>query len=144
MFGKKKKQYQPRFVTVIGAGTVMQGDVQFRDGLHIEGEVQGNVLADPADPHATLVVALTGRIRGNIQVPNVVLYGQVQGDVFATDSLVLKAAVKVEGNLHYSFLDMTAGAEVNGQLLRDQSDKLEASAQKLSGPGASIPPLEHS
>jgi len=145
MFGKKSsKSHQPRFVTVIGAGTVMQGDIQFRDGLHIEGEVQGNLLADPADPHATLVLALAGRIQGNIQVPNVILQGQVKGDVFAAIKLELKAAARVEGNLHYSYLDMATGAEVNGQLLRDQSDRLEESAKKLSGPGTAIPPLEHS
>ena len=74
MFGRKKDSYQkPQFVTVVGIGTVMSGDLQFRDGLHIEGEVQGDIFADPVDPNATLVVGIQGRVNGNIKVPNVFL-----------------------------------------------------------------------
>ena len=42
MFGKKK---QPPIRTLIGEGTVIHGELRFADGLRIDGEVVGDVIA---------------------------------------------------------------------------------------------------
>ena len=42
MFSKKK---QPPIRTLIGEGTQIQGELRFTDGLRIDGEVVGDVIA---------------------------------------------------------------------------------------------------
>ena len=46
MFNSKKAQ--PPIRTLIGEGSVLQGEIRFSDGLRIDGEVQGDVVADDA------------------------------------------------------------------------------------------------
>jgi cytoskeletal protein CcmA (bactofilin family) len=42
MFGKKK---QPPIRSLVGEGTVVVGELRFTEGLRIDGEVQGDVVA---------------------------------------------------------------------------------------------------
>ena len=47
---KKHTAPQKRIDSLIGAGTVVNGDVTFTGGLRIDGEVHGNVIAANGDP----------------------------------------------------------------------------------------------
>ena len=42
---KRHKHFKPSaFTTVIGNGTLVKGDIAFSQGLHLDGEIHGNVL----------------------------------------------------------------------------------------------------
>jgi cytoskeletal protein CcmA (bactofilin family) len=57
-----------------------------------------------------------GRVEGEIRVPNVIINGEVKGNVYATGRLELAPKSRVEGNVFYRMVEMAAGAEVNGSL----------------------------
>jgi cytoskeletal protein CcmA (bactofilin family) len=99
MFGRSDSQ-PTHFDTLIGKSARVQGDLQFRGGLHIDGSIGGNVIATP-DSAATLSVSEHGQIDGSIDAPQVVLNGRVTGDIVATERLVLGAKARVQGNVHY-------------------------------------------
>ena len=46
MFGKKKAFNSARIDTLIGQGTVVNGDLIFSGGLHVDGKIVGNVMAE--------------------------------------------------------------------------------------------------
>lgn len=106
--------------TIIGNGTVIQGDLKFDGGLHIDGTVVGAVTADPRS-EAHLTLSDSGRVEGRIDVPNAVVNGQLDGDLVA-DRVELAPKARVKGNIAYRNIEMSLGAQVNGQLsVRDQA-----------------------
>ncbi|HIL92084.1 MAG: polymer-forming cytoskeletal protein [Cycloclasticus sp.] len=118
---KKLKEINTTNVsTIIGEGTVVQGDILYAGGLHIDGKVIGNVSAENASG-ATLTLSKLGAIHGNVNVPTVVIDGEVQGDVMSSDRVQLIANSRITGNVQYNLIEMEVGAEVNGQLVRQQS-----------------------
>lgn len=122
MFKRSNKQAKPvRIDTLIGAGTQVVGDVHFQGGLHVDGAIQGNVLALPGVA-ATLSVSDSGLIQGSVQVPNVVLNGAVTGDIHASERVELGTTAKVAGNVHYGLIEMAMGAQINGKLIHESPD----------------------
>ncbi|HUK00990.1 MAG TPA: polymer-forming cytoskeletal protein [Steroidobacteraceae bacterium] len=105
-----------RFDILIGKTARIQGDVDFTGGLHLDGRVTGSVRAVDTQ-HSTLSVSETGCIEGSVEVPNVVLNGIVKGDIRALGRVVLGAAAKVQGNVHYGVIETALGAEIQGRLV---------------------------
>lgn len=116
MFGKRKRKFKhANITTVIGRETELVGDLTFTGGLHLDGTVKGNVYA--ADGGNSLTVSEHGRIEGEVHVPNIILNGVVQGDVYASERVELAPKARVSGNVYYDLLEMESGAEVNGNLV---------------------------
>ena len=88
----------------------------FSGGLHLDGTIRGNVVADQDDSSA-LILSEQGMVEGDVRVPNVILNGKVKGDVIASQRVELVANARVTGTLYYKLLEMAMGAEVNGQLI---------------------------
>ena len=116
MFGSSKKAVSSRIETVIGQQTVIDGNLHFSGGLHVDGTIRGNVTSDP-DSDALLTISEKGCIEGEVQVPNLELNGAVVGDVYASDKVELASHARVNGNVYYNLLEMAMGAEVNGKLV---------------------------
>ena len=108
---------QARIDTLIGKAARVQGDIEFKGGLHLDGRIVGGVRSDDSRD-STLSVSETGYIEGAVQVPNVVLNGTIRGDIHAVERVVLGATAKVEGNLYYGVIEMTLGAQIIGKLVR--------------------------
>jgi len=115
MFSRESRP--PHIDTLIGKGVRVQGDIDFLGGMHLDGAIAGNVRSDSA-PESTLSVSETGSIEGSVEVPNVILQGQVRGDIRAAERVVLGATARVEGDVYYGVIEMTLGAQIMGKLVR--------------------------
>ncbi len=109
-----------RVDTLIGKHSKIVGDILFTGGVHIEGEVEGNLMAEQVDK-GFVVVSESGLVKGEIRGPSVIVYGTVNGDVYATGTIELAASAKITGSVYYNLLEMTTGAEVNGNLVHQQN-----------------------
>ena len=118
MFGTSKKFKSTKIDSLIGHQTELFGDIRFTGGLHIDGTVKGNVLAD-GDSKSVLTLSEHGTIEGEVRVPNVVLNGVVIGDVHASGQIELAANARITGNVYYRLIEMAMGAEVNGNLVHE-------------------------
>ncbi len=112
---RKKSRAGSGATTLISQDTVVVGSIQFAGTLDVEGVVRGDIVARP-DTEALVRVVGKGRVEGEIRAPNVVINGAIQGDVHATGQLELAPRARVEGNVYYALVEMSAGAEVNGSL----------------------------
>src|SRR5450631_2764222 len=66
MFERKKSHPpQKRLDSLIGAGTTVQGDIQFTGGLRIDGTVNGKV-ATVDSQSGTLVISEQARVAGEV------------------------------------------------------------------------------
>lgn len=116
MFKREKHTApQKRIDSLIGAGTMVQGDINFTGGLRIDGEVRGNVVSTNGEP-STLVISEQARVEGEIRVSHVVVNGSVNGPIAADDYLELQPKAKVTGDVTYKTLEMHVGAVVQGRL----------------------------
>ncbi len=113
------KNKMDKGVTFISSHTEVVGDIKFTDQLFVSGRVSGNVLAD--DGKATLVVSEEGCVSGEVRVPNVVINGRIEGNVYASNKVELASHAKVQGNLYYKLIEMHLGALVDGQLVHDET-----------------------
>ena len=108
-------------VTLIATNTELTGDVRFADQLYVNGCVIGNIVADNPAGKATVIISDEGVVKGEIRVPDVVINGTVEGNVFASGRLELAANAKVSGNVYYALIEMHLGAMVDGQLVHDET-----------------------
>lgn len=116
--------------SLIARGTVIRGDLRFTGALHLDGRIEGTVLAEGEDAMFTL--SEHGQVQGEIRVPHAVINGHVTGDVYISVRLELAAQARIDGDLRYHTMEMAAGAQVNGRMSRQTEE-----AQKvLSGPNA--------
>lgn len=115
MFGNKKSKRNADLDSLVGANTRLVGDVHFSGGLHIDGTIEGNVIAEGEDSLVT--TSEKGRVEGNVHVHNIVLSGEVVGDVYALKHIELAPNARVTGNVYYNLIEMAGGAEVNGSLI---------------------------
>lgn len=116
--------------TIIGEGTVIQGDIIYAGGLHIDGKVVGSVSAENGSV-ATLTLSKLGSIHGSVDVPTVVIDGEILGDVTASERVQLIANSRITGNVQYNLIEMEVGAEVNGQLVRQQGGSTNLGAPAI-------------
>ena len=121
MFGKKKAFSTARIDTLVGQGTVINGDLIFTGGLHVDGKINGNVVAEKGSS-AILILSEYGRIEGEVKVPNMVLNGEIVGDVYGSVRVELAPKSRIKGSVYYNLIEMAIGAEVNGGLVHQPSD----------------------
>jgi len=123
MFRKKNNFNSARIDTLIGQGTEINGDLVFSGGLHVDGTIKGNVNAAEGSD-ALLILSEFGQIEGDVKVPNMVLNGEIIGDVFGSNRVELAPKSRINGSVYYNLIEMAIGAEVNGGLVHESSENL--------------------
>ena len=113
MFSSKRKQ--PPIRTLIGEGTVIQGELRFTEGLRIDGEVHGDVIAT-GESHSILVISEKARVLGKVKAAHVIINGQVEGPVHSDELLELQPKASIVGDVRYEVLEMHQGATIDGEL----------------------------
>lgn len=121
-----KKFRAPKVSTVIGDATVINGDLIFKGGLHLDGSVKGDISGEEG-AEVTLTISEKGEVVGDVRVSHMILNGAVIGDVYVSGRVELAPRARVTGSLYYNLLEMAMGAEVNGQLIHTDGEprKLE-------------------
>jgi cytoskeletal protein CcmA (bactofilin family) len=121
MFGKKQ---QAPIRTLIGEGTTIRGELKFADGLRIDGEVYGDVLAT-GEGRNILVISEKARVEGTVHAGHVIVNGTVLGPVTSTELLELQPKASITGDVHYESLEMHQGAVIDGELRSNRGDGRE-------------------
>jgi len=112
MFNKKK---QPPIKSLIAEGSQITGNINFTDGLRVDGDVAGNVHAKEGGS-SILVISETAHVVGEIAADHIIINGSVKGPVHARLMLELQPKARIEGDVQYTALEMHQGALITGQL----------------------------
>lgn len=135
MFSRKSSQRNGYTIdTLIGPDVVIRGDLEFSGGLYVEGRIEGELRAAAGKP-ASLVLAENGSIHGQVHAPVVVINGCVNGDVHASERVELAPKARVEGDVHYAVVEMSAGAQLTGRLVHSQPQAQRALPAPEAGKG---------
>jgi cytoskeletal protein CcmA (bactofilin family) len=131
MFGKKK---QPPIRTLVGEGTVIHGELRFAEGLRVDGQVIGDVIAIGDGP-SILVISEKASVTGKVSGGHLIINGRVNGPVHSSELLELQPKAVIVGDLRYEVLEMHQGATVEGELRPMKADEKPALKLAASNPG---------
>jgi len=85
----------PRAGTAIGRAVTIIGDIQSNEDLYVDGEVQGRIEVRDC----RLTVGPNGRAKSHVRAREVIIQGQVQGDVEATQKITIRKSGSLVGNI---------------------------------------------
>ena len=126
MFGKNDdSKPKARIDSLIGAGTLIEGNIRFAGGLRIDGEVKGNVEAAEGASSSMLVLSEQARIEGSVSVAHVITNGTVVGPVTVTEFLEMQSRAKIVGDVDYALIEMHQGAVIEGRLVHRGNKSVE-------------------
>jgi cytoskeletal protein CcmA (bactofilin family) len=97
--------------TVVDAGASFEGLITFRGAARIEGQVTGRVVAD-----GCLVIGPRGRVKATIDVDELVVAGELEGDVTARARVGLLATSRVSGTLRAPTFALAEGCRFDGRM----------------------------
>lgn len=110
MMEPKKKGYsETRVVTIIGPGTMVNGEIKCKGTVRIEGLVAGRVMSDD-----TIVVHETGRVKADLMAGQIIIGGEVQGNVFAQERLEITEKGRLLGDITAPRVSIAEGVLFEG------------------------------
>lgn len=131
MFGKRP--ITPKEIaSLIGAGSIIEGDITFSGGLRIDGTVRGAVRCVDGDKGGMLVISEHGSVEGEVRAAHLVVAGRIAGPVFAKELVELQPKARILGDVHYRALEMHHGAVVEGLLVHQSSAEPRTTNLKLA------------
>lgn len=110
-----------RIDSLIGVGTEVDGDITFSGGIRVEGMIRGDVSVAHAES-GILMLGNQGRITGNVRVSHLIVDGEIDGSVYATDLVEIRGTGKILGDIHYGLLEVHQGAIIDGQVNNLRAD----------------------
>ena len=113
MWSLSKKQ--PPIRSLIGEGTVVHGEVRYEEGLRIDGEVHGDVIA-VGEGRNLLVISEKARVVGKVKGGHVIINGSVTGPVECDELLELQPKARIQGDVRYGTIEMHQGAGIDGEV----------------------------
>lgn len=128
MFGKNA---QPPIKSLIAQGSRIEGSLRFTEGLRVDGEVLGDLRANPDQP-SILVISEEATVEGAVDADHVIINGTVRGPVNARELLELQPRARIEGDITYKALEMHKGAVISGKLSPLMKDGEEKPLLKLA------------
>ena len=102
----------PRASPGIGRGVVIEGDVKGGENLVIDGKVAGTI---ELWQHV-LTVGPTGRVKAELSAKSVVVLGQVNGSIEASERVSIGETGSVEGAITAPRLVVADGAQLQGRV----------------------------
>jgi cytoskeletal protein CcmA (bactofilin family) len=96
---------------MIGPGTVMEGNFNFAGFTRIDGHLRGDV-----DAKGQIVIGETARLVSNMTAESITVGGVVEGDVLASESLVVLSTGIVIGDCITGRIKADEGCVIHGKI----------------------------
>ncbi|MBL0342249.1 MAG: polymer-forming cytoskeletal protein [Bacteroidetes bacterium] len=96
-------------INLIGAGTVIEGEVKATGDLRVDGTIIGSVSSK-----SKVVVGSTGQVHGDVSCQNADISGSVKGKMIVAEMLFLKSSAKINGDISTGKLVVEVGASFTG------------------------------
>ncbi len=100
-----------RNTTVLTADCEFKGALAFSGELQLHGRLEGTIESDGG----TLTIGEEALIKAEIKVNDVLIYGKVQGNIYATGRVELRGKAEVYGDLNTNRLAMDDGVVFVGK-----------------------------
>ena len=131
---RKNKNYnENKVVSIIGPGTTVGGEITSKGTIRIEGAVSGRV-----ESSDTIVVQDSGRVKADLIATQVIISGEVRGNVFAHERLEITATGKVLGNITAPRISIAEGVLFEGNCTMKAPGQAKPPAPKKATPVSAV------
>ena len=114
----------------IGKSIVINGELSGSEDLTIEGRVEGKIeLRDHV-----LTVGSNGKIKAQVSAKAIVVLGQVQGNLTATEKVDIKDSGSVEGDIVAPRVAIADGSHFRGSIDMQKKDQPEKGVGSFTKP----------
>jgi len=120
---KKRKEPEDDVKAFMGSGTEFEGKLVFSGSVRVDGHFRGDILGG-----GMLISGEGSRIEGNISVENIVISGEVFGNLEAKQKVEIDSKGRLFGDVIASVLIIQEGAVFEGNcrmIPRQQEDTTE-------------------
>jgi len=117
-----------RQTAVLGPSITINGTLAGDEDLVVEGRVDGEI----SFPKHTVTVSTSGKIKADMKCKNIFVDGQVRGNLYGEEVVVIRASGKVNGNAVAPRVSLEDGCHFHGSI--DMQPK--AQAEKANRPAS--------
>jgi cytoskeletal protein CcmA (bactofilin family) len=96
----------------IGKSISIKGDLSGDEDIQVDGTVEGRVDL----PNNQFTVGAEGRVRAEVHAKQVIVIGQVDGNIVATERIEVQATGVIHGDVKGPRLVVHEGAVINGTI----------------------------
>jgi cytoskeletal protein CcmA (bactofilin family) len=130
--------------TVIGKSVVIRGELSGNEDLYIDGDVEGTVIL----PESRLTIGPNARVKANLNVRDVIIFGHLTGNVQAIGRVDLRQSAIVSGDILAGRLSIEESAVLTGRVelkvVAAETPKPAAHPHPPAASAAAPPPAEAS
>ncbi len=112
---KRAEKEMAKINTVIGVGTVVDGNLTTKETTRIDGQVNGDVFSN-----GNIIVGDQGSVNGSITAYSVFASGKVVGNVMVKDKIDITATGSIIGDIYTKLLSIDEKAVFQGQCKMNQ------------------------
>lgn len=95
----------------VGRDICLNGEITSCDKLVVEGRVEASL------SNARIIeVTPTGTFRGSAHVEEADISGRYEGELIATDKLIVRAGGQISGSIRYGKIVIESGGEISGDM----------------------------
>ena len=97
---------------VLGKSVVFKGQIQSREDLIIEGDVEGTIEM----MEHRLTIAGDGDVRANVRAREIEVFGALEGKAEAADKVYVRKGAKFVGDIHSAGIVIEDGGYIRGSI----------------------------
>jgi len=120
-FAAQEPESQSGDRSVIGSSISIKGEISGDENLLIEGEIEGKIVFH----NHNVTIGQKGRIKADIHGKTIAIDGNLEGNLFATEQLIIRQTGIVHGNIVSPRVVLEDGCNFKGNI--DMSPKEKAS-----------------
>lgn len=102
----------PRGTATIGKSVLIKGQILSKEDLVIDGSVEGSVEAQ----ENRITIGPNGRVVANVKARDVVVLGQLKGNIEASGRVDIRKGANLVGDIRYAKISIEEGADLRGSL----------------------------
>jgi cytoskeletal protein CcmA (bactofilin family) len=102
----------------IGKSVVIKGELSGSEDLYVDGQVDGSI----ALKGHSLTVGPNGQVKGSVDSKAVVVQGQLDGNIQASDRVDLRKSATVTGDIAAQRISIEEGAYLKGKVDIQRTD----------------------
>lgn len=110
MFKNKKNRRQKMVDTIISSETIIEGKITHPTSIRIDGKVYGEI-----ECAGDVYIGKTGYVEPSIQAKNILLAGEVNGDIHAFEKVHIQPSGKLTGRSTTKGMVIDEGGTFNGE-----------------------------
>ncbi|MFA5105142.1 MAG: polymer-forming cytoskeletal protein [Candidatus Margulisiibacteriota bacterium] len=110
-FSKVSSAQQGSIGTIIGAEAKVTGRIETKGACRIDGALEGGISSE-----GEVCIAEKASVKGDVSGKNVIVAGEVTGDVSSVEAVEIKKGGKVAGNIAGNRLIVDEGASYKGRV----------------------------